>query len=631
MCGICGIVYKDSQRRPDTAMLERMNATITHRGPDEDGSIVRGQAGLAMRRLSIIDLSTGRQPIANEDESVHIVFNGEIYNFASVKSDLEGLGHRFKTKADTEVILHGAEAWDRDVAKRLNGMFAFAVWDEKTRRLLLGRDRLGIKPLYVYEDGEKLVFGSEIKAILEADDLSLSLDYEALNNFLTFEYIPAPRSIFKEIRKLEPGHTLVMENGKTVIAPYWSLDPADGQMSEDEAREALSSLLKDAVKLRLLSDVPLGAFLSGGIDSSVMVALMAELSDQPVKTFSIGFKESSYNELKYAKAVSEMYGTEHHEYTLEANALDLTDKLMRQLDEPFGDFSIFPTYMVSEIARQNVTVALSGDGGDELFAGYDTYKAHKFDRSIYHWLPKVVKRQGFGTLARRLPPTAQKKGLVNSFKRFIQGSELPKELLHTRWMTFLAEHERQKLYSDHTLSALSETDSFDFIRSHAAAVEGLNDITRTGYVDVKTYLTDNILVKVDRMSMVPSLEARVPFLDHRMVELAFSLPPSLKMKGYDTKYILKKTFWDKLPAAVQNRDKQGFSIPIKEWLKHELRPMATALFDANRLKAQGIFDPGFVAQLMDEHSRNIENHSHKLWALMVFQQWMDRYGKHLNT
>ncbi|MCK5146649.1 asparagine synthase (glutamine-hydrolyzing) [bacterium] len=629
MCGICGIIYKDPQRRPDAAMLERMNATITHRGPDEDGLIVTGQAGLAMRRLSIIDLSTGQQPIANEDNTVHIVFNGEIYNFATVKSDLEGLGHHFKTKADTEVILHGAEAWGRDVAKRLNGMFAFAVWDAGTRRLLLGRDRLGIKPLYVYEDDEKLVFGSEIKAILEADDLSLSLDIEALNNFLTFEYIPAPRSIFKEIRKLEPGHTLVMENGRTVTVPYWTLEPTDGVMSEAEAREELSATLQDAVKLRLLSDVPLGAFLSGGIDSSVMVALMAGLTDRPVKTFTIGFKESSYNELKYAKAVSEMYGTEHHEYILEANALDLTEKLMRQLDEPFGDFSVFPTYMVSQIARENVTVALSGDGGDELFAGYDTYKAHKFDRAIYHWLPKVVKRHGFGALARRLPPTAQKKGLVNSFKRFIQGSELPKELLHTRWMTFLAESERQRLFSAGTLEALSGTDSFDFIRRHAASVEGLNDITRTGYVDVKTYLTDNILVKVDRMSMVPSLEARVPFLDHRVVELAFRMPPALKMRGYDTKYILKKTFWDKLPIEVQRRGKQGFSIPIKEWLKDELKPMATALFDERRLREQGLFDPAFVGQLMDEHCRNVDNHSHKLWALMVFQQWMDNYGHHL--
>ncbi len=626
MCGICGVLYKDNQRRVESAVLKRMCDTIVHRGPDDEGYKVLGPAGLGMRRLSIIDLTTGHQPLSNEDQTVWIVLNGEIYNYKELRTDLEKLNHKFKTASDTESIVHGYEKWGEEVCRRLNGMFGFAIWDDRNKKLVLARDRLGIKPLYYYHDEEKIVFGSEIKAILQCSGIRKEIDPVALNNYLTFEYIPSPRSIFKGIRKLKPGHWLTWQDGKIKIQSYWKLIPERKEWKEKEAGERLLELLGSSVRLRLVSDVPLGAFLSGGIDSSIIVALMAGLMDEPVKTFSIGFKESSYNELKYARAVAEKYNTDHHEFTIEAKALDLTEKLIKQFDEPFGDFSIFPTYLVSKMARGFVTVTLSGDGGDELFAGYDTYRAHYFDRRFYHWLPKVVKRWGFGTLAQLLPPTEKKKGAINSFKRFIEGTRLPKSLYHARWMVFLHEWERNRLFSGDILNEIKNQDPYDFIHYHSQFAKDMDDVTRTGYIDVNTYLVDDILVKVDRMSMATSLETRVPYLDHRVVEFAFSLPPHLKMKGFDTKRLLKKTFWDYLPPEVQHRDKQGFSIPIKNWIRGELKPMMTALLDKKRIAKQGFFDPDYVSKLVDEHLRGMENHSHKLWALMVFELWYELYG-----
>ena len=627
MCGICGVVYRDRQRKPVESSLKAMCDTIIHRGPDDEGRVVLGQAGLGMRRLSIIDLDTGHQPLSNENETAWIVFNGEIYNFKDIRRELAAGGHHFRTATDTESIVHGYEMWGAGVCERLNGMFGFALWDRNTETLLMARDRLGIKPLYYYEDDEKLVFGSEIKAILKYPGVHRELDPQALNHFLTFEYIPAPRSIFKHIRKLLPGHWMMWQAGKKTVRSYWTLEPEERPLSEEEAGMQLTSLMRDSVQKRLISDVPLGAFLSGGIDSSIIVSLMAELQDEPVKTFSIGFRESSYNELQYARAVAEKYNTEHHEFMVEADALELTEKLIGHLDEPFGDFSIFPTYLVSRMARDYVTVVLSGDGGDELFAGYDTYLAHRFDRKYYHRLPKLVKRAVLNPLARHLPPTGQKKGFINSYKRFIQGTWLPKSMLHARWMVFLNPEIRAALLSAGLHRELADTDPYDFIHNYSSRFPALHDITRTGYVDVKTYLADDILVKVDRMTMAASLEGRVPFLDHRVVEWAFSLPPHLKMKGFQTKRILKNTFRDSFPDIVRNRDKQGFSIPIKNWIRGELKPMMMDLLNERRLVQQGLFNASFVSELIGEHVSGRENHSHLLWGLMVFQQWFDMYGK----
>ncbi|MBN1779933.1 asparagine synthase (glutamine-hydrolyzing) [bacterium] len=627
MCGICGQLYFDPSRRVNPDILRSMCGTIVHRGPDDEGQWSRGPAGLGMRRLSIIDLSTGHQPISNEDNSMQIVFNGEIYNFQLLRRELETLGHRFRTNTDTETILHGYEEWGTGICERLNGMFAFAVWDDRNHVLFLARDRIGIKPLYYYQDDEKLVFGSELKAILRHPEVACTLDPVALNNYLTFEYIPAPRSIFREVHKLPPGHWLYWQDDQLRERSYWTLVPQEMPISENQAREKLAALLKDAVKLRLISDVPLGAFLSGGLDSSIMVSQMAALMDQPVKTFSIGFKESSYNELKYARAVAAKYKTDHHEFVIEANALELTEKLIRHLDEPFGDFSIFPTYLVSKMARDFVTVVLSGDGGDELFSGYDSYRAHRFDRSFYHLLPKALKHGLFDPMARNLNPTEKKKGWINSFKRFVQGTQLPKSLYHARWMVFLQEMERQQLFSDDILEELAPYDPYDFIHTYSRQADGLSDVTRTGYIDVKSYLVDDILVKVDRMSMAVSLEARVPYLDHRIVEFCYSLPPAMKMKGYKTKMLLQNTFWDALPPEVQKRDKQGFSIPIKNWIRNDLKSMMLDLLSEQRIRQQGLFRPETVNRWVREHLDGRENHSHKLWALMVFQQWKEIYNQ----
>lgn len=627
MCGICGFVYHDSERPAEVGALKPMCDVIEHRGPDDQGQTTHGPCGLGMRRLSIIDLSTGQQPLSNEDDSIWIVFNGEIYNFQEIRSRLESMGHRFRTHSDTEVIVHGYEAWGEGICEHLNGMFGFAIWDIRLNRLFLARDRLGIKPLYYYLDDEKFVFASELKSILQMPDIHKTLDLTALNNFLTFEYVPAPKSIFREIRKLEPGHFLLLEDGKIHVTPYWELDPIEKPVSESEAMAQLSELVRDAVRLRMISDVPLGAFLSGGIDSTVVVSQMATLSNQPVKTFSIGFRESSYNELQYARAVARDYNTEHHEFTIEADALSLTEKLSRHLDEPFGDFSIFPTYLVSKMAREHVTVCLSGDGGDELFAGYDTYRAHLFEQRYYAWWPEWLKSGIIQPFASSLMPTGKKKGAINSLKRFVEGAGLPSELYHARWMTFLRQKEREALFTPSAAEVIGTENPYRHIIEASARAAGTHDITRTGYIDVKTYLVDNILVKVDRMSMAPSLEARVPLLDHRIVEFAMSLPPGLKMKGLGTKYLLKKTFYEQLPVEVRNRDKQGFSIPIKNWIRGDLKPMMMDLLDPVRLRNQGIFDPVFVHRLIDEHIRGKQNHSHKLWALMMFQQWFELYGR----
>ena len=627
MCGICGILFNDRNRRAEKSVLKQMCDTMIHRGPDDEGQAVLGPVGLGMRRLSIIDLTTGHQPLSNEDGSVWIVFNGEIYNYRELRVDLEKLGHRFVTMSDTESIVHGYESWGEGVCERLNGMFGFALWDKGAKKLILARDRIGIKPLYYYMDEEKLVFGSEIKAILRCPNVRRRLDFSALNNYLTFEYIPSPCSIFKDIRKLEPGYWLSWQDGKIECKHYWELKPQERPFSDDSAGERLTELLEDSVRLRLVSDVPLGAFLSGGVDSSIIVSLMARCMNQPVKTFSIGFKESSYNELLYARAVAKKYNTEHHEFIVEARALDLTEKLVKQLDEPFGDFSIFPTYLVSKMARDYVTVTLSGDGGDELFAGYDSYRAHQFYRRFYRWLPVQVRKNLFAKVAQLLPPTEKKKGIINSFKRFVQGASLPSSLYHARWMVFLQEWERENLFDEDVVGEILREDPYGFIHRYSRLADGWDDVTRTGFIDVKTYLVDNILVKVDRMSMATSLETRVPYLDHRVVEFAFTLPPDQKMRGFSTKVLLKKAFWNRLPPEIQNRDKQGFSIPIKNWIRNELKSMMCDLLDESRIRKQGIFNSAYVSRLVDEHLRGTANHSHKLWALIVFEQWYDLYGR----
>ncbi len=619
MCGICGVTYFDRERNVLEPEVKSMCDVIRHRGPDDEGWITKGNYGIGMRRLSIIDLFTGRQPISNEDGSIWIVFNGEIYNHVELRDELIKKGHKFQTKCDTEAIVHAYEEYGEECPKKLNGMFGFAILDLRKRILFLARDRLGIKPLYYYHDSRKFAFGSELKSILQVPNIPREVDLRALDLFLTFEYIPSPYSIFQGIRKLPPGHSLTLKDGRINIKEYWDLNFDEKEVPEGELCEQLLELFQDAVKIRLMSDVPLGAFLSGGIDSSAIVAMMSRVMDRPVKTFSIGFKEDTYNESHYAQQIANHFNTEHHVEIIEPNALELTEKLVGFLDEPFGDFSIFPTYLVSKMARKHVTVSLSGDGGDELFAGYDTYIANKAGRA-YERLPGLL-RSAMHPILNHIPPTEKKKGLINRAKRFVEGMELPADLEHTRWMIFLQEAEKNKLYSNDVQDMLNGSDSFEFIRNYFNRVNTSDPLNRQLYVDIKSYLVDDILVKVDRMSMATSLETRVPFLDHRFVEFSATIPSSLKLQGKNTKYLLKKAMEDVLPPQILNRGKEGFSIPIKNWLKEDLKPLMLEVLDQQKIKREGFFNANYVEQLKKEHLSGKENHSHRLWSMMVLGIW----------
>jgi asparagine synthase (glutamine-hydrolysing) len=627
MCGICGIFNFSCEAQVDGAELRAMNEQIIHRGPDEDGFYLNGRIGMAMRRLSIVDLSGGQQPIANEDGTVWIVFNGEIYNYPELKEDLERRGHRFKTRSDTEAIIHAYEEYGLDCPTRLNGMFAFAIWDSRRERLFLGRDRVGKKPLYYFKDGERLVFGSELKSLLQAKNIPRRVSKRALDLYLTLEYIPAPFSIFENIFKLPAGHSLTMDaNGQIAIRQYWDLRFHENGYHPQELEKGLVDLLQDAVKIRLMSDVPLGAFLSGGIDSSCVVALMARVMNEPVKTFSIGFEEGSYNELHYARQIARHFKTDHKEFIIRPNALELTEKLVKHLDEPLGDFSIFPTYLVSKMAREHVTVVLSGDGGDELFAGYDTYIADWTYRK-YSKIPAVVRNSLLMPVTMKLPPTEKKKGLLNRAKRFVEGTRFPEDLQHVRWMMFLDEEEKGRLYGEAMSEVRHQHLAYDFIRQHFTKADSQDYVNRQLYVDIKTYLCDDIMVKVDRMSMATSLEARAPFLDYRVVEYAATIPSVLKLRGTKTKYILKKAMAPLLPPEITKRGKEGFSIPIKNWLRHELRPMMLDVLSPSQIRRDGFFNADHVQKLVREHLQGRENHSHRLWALMVFSIWRDHYLK----
>ena len=629
MCGICGLV-----RTPGGAAFPRdlpaaMCRTIVHRGPDDEGVYLDDRAGLGNRRLSIIDVEGGHQPLSNEDGSVWIAYNGEAYNFAEIRDDLKARGHVFATRSDTETMVHAYEEWGAPAfIERFRGMFAFALWDKRNGTLLLMRDRIGVKPLYytLLPDGT-IVFGSELKTVLTHPAVRREVEPQALDIYLTLEYVPAPLSMFKNIHKLPAGHYLTWKDGRIDIKKYWDLEPnphparpASPAAVEDE----LYALLKESVKLRLVSDVPLGAFLSGGIDSSAVVGLMRELGADPLRTFSIGFKDQSYNELEHARRIAERFQTEHEEFILEPKALELTEKLVRHLDEPLGDFSIFPTYLVSEMARRRVTVALSGDGGDELFAGYEHYQAQR----LSGWPGVPLAARAAGAVANRLRPSKKKKGAWNKLRRFTQGFDIDAGHRHFRWMMFLTEAAKRELYGPALQSALGGVGPLrgrEPFSDHFAALNGFDPTSGEQYLDLKTYLADDIMVKVDRMSMAASLEAREPLLDHKLVEFAFRLPGDFKLHGSQTKWIFKKTLERLLPRETLYRKKEGFSIPIKHWLAVELRDLMEETLSEKRIREGGwfVYDP--VRRMIDAHVAGRENYSHQLWALLVFEIWRENY------
>lgn len=624
MCGIAGIAALKDRPSPDPARVRAMCAAMIHRGPDDEGVEACDGVVLGMRRLSIIDLAGGHQPMANEDGRVRVVFNGEIYNFRELRAELETAGHHFATRSDTEVLVHGYEQWGDGFLRRLNGMFAIALHDRGRRRLLLARDPLGIKPLYwTLADGE-LRWGSELKVVLAGGPLDRRLNLDALNEFLTWEYVPGDGTLLRGVHKLEAGVLLSADlcAGEIKFDVYWDVPfpRSDASRRPEEWADAVDEAVATAVRRQLVSDVPLGAFLSGGVDSSLMTAAMG-----PARTFSIGFADPSYNELEWSERVARHLGLSHTTEQLEPDIADLFWTLMPHMDDPIGDFSIFPTYLVSRLARRSVTVALGGDGGDELFGGYETYVADALARRWFDGRPAVW-RKALAALLGGVRPRDRKKGFVNKSKRFAEGLMQNAALGHARWRMFLTEERRSALFTPEARAAF--TRRADAHIRHLFDLAGPRDpLARSLYVDLKSYLCDDILTKVDRMSMAVSLEARVPYLDLDLVALAFEVPSELKLQGSRTKAILKDVAARHVPPECVYRPKEGFSIPIKQWLRTTLRPLMEDLLDPARLRRRGLFNPACVEEMKRQHLAGTHNHSHLLWSLMVFEAWADQWLK----
>lgn len=629
MCGIVGIVERESDRPVLREDVQRMVRTLVHRGPDEEGTVALPGVGLGMRRLSIVDVERGQQPFSNEDESIWLVANGEIYNHLALRADLIARGHRFRSRSDIEALVHLYEEYGPRFLERVKGMFALAIWDGRTRTLLAARDRAGEKPLcYCLTDG-RLRLASEIKALLSCPDVPRRLDLEALDQFLTYEYVIAPRSIFADIKKLPAGHYLLFQNGQLAIERYWDASRVEARpWSDEDAAAALRETLGRAVASQMMADVPLGAFLSGGIDSSAVVAFMREAvagDAGRVKTFSMGFADGSYNELPYAREVASHFGTHHREGLITPDLGQLFEQLVVHLDEPFADVSLFPTFLLSRMAREHVTVALTGDGGDELFGGYDTYVAQRLARRLGGFTPASA----LGVLERlvsALPPTEQKKGLVNKVRRFVQGlAHAPADIGHYRWMTYLGPGAKRSLYGPALQAALTGGDVYAPVRDCLRGFGGDEWLNRHLYADLSIFLADDILVKVDRMSMATSLETRAPLLDVDVMELAFSFPGHLKIRGNERKFVLKRALDGLVPPRILSRRKEGFSIPMKNWLRNELAPLMRDLLAADRVRQRGLFSPQAVDELMRHHLAGRENHAHVLFSLMVFERWAESF------
>jgi asparagine synthase (glutamine-hydrolysing) len=611
MCGIAGIAVAGGE--VDRDRLEQMSATLVHRGPDSDGLLIDGPVGLAARRLSIIDLETGDQPLSNEDGTVHVVQNGEIYDYRERRLELERAGHRFRTHGDTEVLVHAHEEWGDSFAARLRGMFALAIWDARRRRLVLARDRFGIKPLYYREVDGSLEFASELRALPRGE-----IDVDAVEAFLAFNSVPAPLTIFRGVRKLPPGHVLVWEGDGARLERFARPAPvrAADTRSEDEGLlvEELRARLRDSVRAHLVSDVPVGVLLSGGIDSALLAALAAEESPERLRTFSIGFEERSFDELDGARLVAERYGTEHRELVLRPNAALLLPALAEAFDEPFADSSALPTYLVSELASREVKVALSGEGGDELFGGYYTYAADLL----------ALRAGGLARLARpfveRLPSSGAKASFDYRAKRFVRAAHLPPLERHHGWKEIFAPELRAEL-----TGRPNGSDPVELLRARFAETEGAELLSRLQDVDLGTYLVDDLLVKTDRASMAHSLEARVPYLDPVPAAFALALPTRHKVRGLRKKVLLRRAAEPLLPRAIVSGKKRGFSIPAAAWLRGDLEPFARDVLSADVLRRQGFFRPEIVTRLLDDHVAGREDLSRQLWGLLAFTLWHERH------
>lgn len=632
MCGIAGFIEQDNfpDQHESRLVLDRMCRRIAHRGPDDQGMVILGRAALGMRRLAIIDIAGGQQPMAGCADEVRIVFNGEIYNYRDLQRELKDCGHQFKTNSDTEAILHAYEEYGPASVERLRGMFAFAVWDARRQELFIARDRVGKKPLYyAVTPSGTLIFGSELKCLREHPEFRGEMNTEALDAYLTYGYVPDPLTIFRDVFKLPPGHYLTFAGGRLRVEQYWDFPYSDPQVeaaqSEAECLEELRAMLDEAVRLRLVADVPLGAFLSGGVDSSTVVGIMARHTPQPVKTFSIGFNEDSYNELKYARIAAKKFGTDHHEFIVTPAICDIVDELVWHFDEPFADSSAIPTYMVSKLAREFVKVVLSGDGGDEVFGGYTRYALDR-KRSGFARLPQFLRRGMMQPLGRKLPHGA----LGRNYLYVMAFEPLDRYIEDISIFTRL---NKPALYTSDFRQQLGTTEA-------AARFRELAQLSRSGdaldpllYLDSKTYLPGDILTKVDRMSMAASLEVRVPLLDHKLIEFVCTrIPASMKMKGLETKHIFKRAVSDLVPPEILNRPKQGFGVPIEKWINDQLRDRVRGTLTEPRTQQRGYIEPGYVNLLLDEHERGRRDHATELWALFMLELWqrtfVDSSGAH---
>ena len=624
MCGIVGVV-RPAGRAADGALLARMNEAILHRGPDEEGVYLRGRVGMAMRRLAIIDLAGGQQPIANEDGTAWIVYNGESSNYRELQEALERRGHRFRSDCDTEAVVHAYEEWGADCPRHFRGMFAFAIWDERREELFLARDRVGKKPLlYAHRPGGDFVFGSEFRALLRHPEVGREVDREAIHHYLTLMCVPAPLTAYRDIRKLEPGHTLTLSrDGQVRTERYWQPDfNRKIKITEEEAGERAVELLREAVRVRLMSEVPLGAFLSGGIDSSAVVALMAEESSTPVKTFSIGFEEQDFSELHHARRVAERVGAEHHEFVVRPDAMEVLPTLVEHYGEPYADSSAIPTYYVSRETRRHVTVALNGDGGDECFAGYERYAAMRFSER-YRKFPGLLRalHRAMGLLPiSELRPTRARK-----VRRFLRAASLPPVERYLSWVSTVQRDAKDELYTDEFREEVGHRDAGDWLRPWFARANGAGVVDAALLADTMTYLPNDLLVKVDIASMANSLEARSPFLDHHVIEFAASLPEHLKLRGLTTKYILKKTLQKLLPSENLTRGKMGFGVPVGHWFRGQMQPFLREQLLSERASRRGLFRPEAVRRMVELHTRGERDYAHQLWTLLMLELWFQRF------
>src|SRR5688572_30490667 len=619
MCGITGYVTNNSTP-VERELLETMSRAIEHRGPDEDGFYIKENVGLAIRRLSIIDLAHGKQPIRNADGTKWIVYNGEIYNYQELRRDLESNGHKFYTNSDTEAIVHLYDKHGPECLRFLRGMFAVAIWDEKDRSLFLARDRVGKKPLlYSHQPDGSIIFGSEFQALLKHPAISRDVDYEAIDAYLSYLCVPAPKTGFRQIRKLEPAHWLLWKDGEITTKRYWKPDFSKKiKISENEAIEETTRLLRESTRLRMISEVPLGAFLSGGVDSSTVVALMAQESSQPVKTFSIGFEEQDYSELKYARRVAEHVGAEYNEFIVRPNAVEILPTLVEHYGEPYADSSAIPTYYVSRETRKHVTVALNGDGGDESFAGYERYSAMLLAER-YARIPAVVRKSLIEGAVNLFPTSEIKRSRIRDAKRFLNAANLPRTRRYLQWMSTFDPEAKASIYTSDFRAAAGAADDGAVLDKWFAAANGSGVLDATMLTDQMTYLLNDLLVKVDIASMANSLEARSPFLDHNVIEFAASLPESLKMRGFETKSLLKKVAAHLVPKEVVYRRKMGFGVPIGKWFRGEMKDFVRDVLLSEKSMKRGVIKPEMLTRYVDEHIAGTRDHAFQIWTFLMLE------------